>query len=261
MTTARQANNEILSRLTATFCRCTTIINSIFQSKRSPPFHLKTNDLEGFRGSIGTAASVLDAFLATVRSRGLRVCLFFRLLVICRRIMLRSIPCLRCRWLLAGWLTFYLGTVYAQDAADGTANRRPAAALPVNDAELAIKRFQVAPGLKVDLWAAEPLLANPVAFNFDEQGRAYVCETFRLHAGVDDIRGIMDWLDEELAARTVDDRLAEMKRHLGDRMSNYVQHSERVRLLEDRAGTGKADHATVFAEGFNTPLDGIGAGV
>ncbi|HXU76762.1 MAG TPA: PVC-type heme-binding CxxCH protein [Methylomirabilota bacterium] len=175
--------------------------------------------------------------------------------------MLRFIPCLRCRWLLAGWLTFYLGTVYAQDAADGTANRRPAAALPINDAELAIKRFQVAPGLKVDLWAAEPLLANPVAFNFDEQGRAYVCETFRLHAGVDDIRGIMDWLDEELAARTVDDRLAEMKRHLGDRMSNYVQHSERVRRLEDRAGTGKADHATVFAEGFNTPLDGIGAGV
>src|SRR5262245_1785782 len=130
-----------------------------------------------------------------------------------------------------------------------------------NQGELAIKRFQVAPGLKVDLWAAEPLLANPVAFNFDEKGRAYVCETFRLGAGVDDIREIMDWLDEELAARTVDDRMAEMKRHLGDRFKKYSESSERLSLIEDRDGDGRADHSTVFAENFNTPLDGIAAGV
>src|SRR6266581_3227101 len=129
------------------------------------------------------------------------------------------------------------------------------------EAELAIKSFQVAPGLKVDLWAAEPMVLNPVAFNFDERGRAYVCETFRLGAGVDDIRGIMDWLDEELACRTVDDRLAEMKRHLGSRFATYSEKSERIRLLEDRSGSGKADHATVFAEGFNHPLDGLAAGV
>jgi quinoprotein glucose dehydrogenase len=133
---------------------------------------------------------------------------------------------------------------------------------PASDqAEQALKRFKAAPGLKVDLWAAEPLLANPVAFCFDEKGRVYVCETFRLGAGVDDIRGIMDWLPEELASRTVDERLAEMKRHLGRRFDSYTNESERVRLVEDRAGTGKADHATVFAEHFNTPLDGIGAGV
>src|SRR5438093_1424310 len=130
-----------------------------------------------------------------------------------------------------------------------------------NEAELALKKFQVQPGLKVELWAAEPLLANPVAFNFDEKGRAYVCETFRLGAGVDDIRHIMDWLDEELASRTVDDRLAEMKRHLGERFPRYTENSERIRLIEDRDGDGKADHSTVFADGFNTPLDGIGAGV
>jgi quinoprotein glucose dehydrogenase len=105
------------------------------------------------------------------------------------------------------------------------------------------------------------MLANPVAFNFDEKGRAYVCETFRLHAGVDDIRGLMDWLDEELASRRVDDRLAEMKRHLGERFARYSEHSERISLIEDRDGDGKADHATVFADGFNTPLDGIAAGV
>ena len=106
---------------------------------------------------------------------------------------------------------------------------RPPKIAPASDeGELAIKKFQVASGLKVDLWAAEPMFANPVAFNFDEKGRAYVCETFRLHAGVDDIRGLMSWLDEELASRTVDDRLAEMKRHLGDRFPRYSEHSERI---------------------------------
>src|SRR5439155_1658539 len=139
--------------------------------------------------------------------------------------------------------------------------RAPKIAPASDEGELAIKKFQVAPGLKVDLWAAEPMLANPVAFNFDEKGRAYVCETFRLNAGVDDIRGIMDWLDEELASRTVDDRLAEMKRHLGERFARYSEHSERISRIEDRDGDGKADHATVFADGFNTPLDGIAAGV
>src|SRR3989441_2983574 len=139
--------------------------------------------------------------------------------------------------------------------------RAPRIAPASDEAELAIKKFQVAPGLKVDLWAAEPMFANPVAFNFDEKGRAYVCETFRLNAGVDDIRGIMDWLDEELASRTVDDRLAEMKRHLGERFARYSEHSERISLIEDRDGDGKADHATVFADGFNTPLDGLAAGV
>src|SRR3954471_5747738 len=138
----------------------------------------------------------------------------------------------------------------------------PATNTPASaEAELAIKGFQVPSGMKVDLWAAEPMILNPVAFNFDEKGRAYVCETFRLGAGVDDIRGIMDWLDEELACRSVDDRLAEMKRHLGSRFASYSEKSERIRLLEDRSGSGKADHSTVFAEGFNTPLDGIAAGV
>jgi quinoprotein glucose dehydrogenase len=129
------------------------------------------------------------------------------------------------------------------------------------EGELAIKRFKAPPGFKVDLWAAEPMLANPVTFGFDEKGKAYVCETFRLAAGVDDIRGIMSWLDEELASRTADEREAEMKRHLGDGFAKYTDRSERIRLLEDRAGSGKADHSTVFADKFNTPLDGIGAGI
>jgi quinoprotein glucose dehydrogenase len=149
----------------------------------------------------------------------------------------------------------------AQHKLSASQDGDPFVAPASNEGEMAIKRIKPAPGLKVDLWAAEPMLANPVAFSFDEKGRAYVCETFRLGAGVDDIRGIMSWLDEELASRSADERLAEMKRHLGDRFSTYTNYSERIRLLEDRAGLGKADHDTVFADQFNSPLDGIGAGV
>lgn len=129
------------------------------------------------------------------------------------------------------------------------------------DAVAAIKGFHVPKDLRADLWAAEPMLKNPVAFNFDEKGRIFLCETYRLFHGVDDIRGIMDWLDEDLASRNVNDRLAEMKRHLGDKFATYDEASEKIRLLEDRAGKGRADYSGIFAEGFNTPLDGIAAGV
>jgi quinoprotein glucose dehydrogenase len=128
-------------------------------------------------------------------------------------------------------------------------------------ADLAARRFTLPPDLKLSLFAVEPHLANPVAFCFDEQGRCYVAETHRHSAGVGDIRGIMSWLDEELAARSVDDRLAYMRRRLGDKIADYTRYSERVKLLVDRDGDGRADHSTVFADGFNGILDGIGAGV
>src|ERR1051326_878337 len=171
----------------------------------------------------------------------------------------RNIQALRKAFFLLG--TLLSASLHAQHRLSPVAATNEFIAPASNQGELAIKRFQVAPGLKVDLWAAEPMLANPVAFNFDEKGRAYVCETFRLGAGVDDIRQIMDWLDEELACRTLDDRMAEMKRHLGERFNSYTNHSERIQLLEDRNGAGKADFSTIFAQQFNTSLDGIGAGV
>src|SRR5436190_8998906 len=59
---------------------------------------------------------------------------------------------------------------------------------PSDEGEKAIKRFQVPADCRVELWAAEPLLANPVAFAFDEKGRCFVAETFRLHAGATDNR-------------------------------------------------------------------------
>jgi quinoprotein glucose dehydrogenase len=130
-----------------------------------------------------------------------------------------------------------------------------------DEGEAALKRFRVPKGLKVELAAAEPLLANPVAFSIDEHGRFYVAETFRLHAGVTDIRGHMDWLDEELAVKTVEERVAYMTRHEGKRIAEYTNHSDRLRLIWDSDGDGRADKASVLADGFNGVAEGIAAGV
>jgi quinoprotein glucose dehydrogenase len=129
------------------------------------------------------------------------------------------------------------------------------------EAEQRLQKFCVPAGLRAELWAAEPLVANPVAFAFDERGRCFVAETFRLHAGVTDIRGHMDWLDDDLACRTVADRLNLYKKYLGKEFDSYAVHHDRVRLIEDTTGSGKADKSTVFADGFHTHVTGIGAGV
>src|SRR4051794_2842375 len=75
-------------------------------------------------------------------------------------------------------------------------------AKPSDEPKKAIARFQLEKGLQVALFAAEPLLANPVAFSFDEKGRCFVAETFRLHKGVTDNRDHpREWTDDDLAAR------------------------------------------------------------
>src|SRR5437762_14389033 len=60
------------------------------------------------------------------------------------------------------------------------------------DAKLATARIKLPKGLQADLFAAEPLLANPVSFCFDLKGNIYVAETYRLHDGMTDNRGDTD---------------------------------------------------------------------
>ena len=143
-----------------------------------------------------------------------------------------------------------------------------------------MKKFSVAPGLQVDLWAAEPLLANPVALSFDERGRAFIAETYRRRTSAPDIRKNMEWLLPDLALRTVEEREALLKKLLApeahlkpnaahpdlNRDGQFDWHdweieSERIKLVEDRAGKGVADTSSVFAEGFSTLLTGTAAGV
>lgn len=137
----------------------------------------------------------------------------------------------------------------------------PKVAAASDEGQKALARMRLPVGMKGTLWAAEPLLANPVSFCFDEKGRCYVAETFRLNAGVTDNRGHMNWLDEELACRTVEDRVEMFKKYEKENFKTYLTEHERVRLIEDSTGKGVADKATVFADGFNNAADGVGAGL
>src|SRR5688572_2332188 len=89
---------------------------------------------------------------------------------------------------------------------------RVAATEPTN----ALSTFQVKPGFRLDLVAAEPLVMDPIAMSFDENGRLYVIE----------MRDYSERRDERLG---------------------------RVRLLEDTDGNGVFDKSTVFADGFPWP--------
>jgi putative membrane-bound dehydrogenase-like protein len=86
---------------------------------------------------------------------------------------------------------------------------------PLEPAE-ALKTFRIRPGFRIELAAAEPLIEDPIAFSFDENGRLYVVE----------MRGYSERRDE----------------HLG-----------RIKLLEDVDGDGRFDKATVFAENLPWP--------
>lgn len=126
----------------------------------------------------------------------------------------------------------------------------------------AMARITAPEGFVVELVAAEPLLANPVAIYPAADGALYVAETFRLHAGVTDIRYHMDWLEDDLACETVEDRVAMYSRHEGDALdAKYGVEHDRLRVLRDTDGDGVYDRSTVFADDFKDYATGIGAGV
>ena len=90
-------------------------------------------------------------------------------------------------------------------------------------ADDAARRMKVPEGFTVEVVAAEPDLVNPVAMTFDERGRVWVTESLeypRLEPG---------------------------------------PGRDRVKILEDTDGDGKADKFTVFADGLNIP-SGIAVG-
>lgn len=129
-------------------------------------------------------------------------------------------------------------------------------------AEAKLKQLQVAPGLKVELIAAEPLLQNPVAFSVDERGRFFIAETHRYKKAVFDITQRVPWLLDDLSCRTVADREALLRRHFpGTNFSVLTNDSEIIRLVEDTDGDGRADKSTVVANGFNSAVSGPAAGI
>ncbi|MCC6234109.1 MAG: HEAT repeat domain-containing protein [Verrucomicrobiales bacterium] len=168
---------------------------------------------------------------------------------------------------------------HALAAGSAAATAFVAAASP--EAEQAIRKFRIPKGWRVDLIAAEPHLANPVAFAFDEQERVYVVETFRHGNGVLDIRGRTDWpspgykrllspervagladelLDADLACRTVEDREKLLRHYFAENVPSLEALPDRVRRLT-RGPDGKVSGATLFADGFQSITDGLASGI
>jgi quinoprotein glucose dehydrogenase len=187
--------------------------------------------------------------------------------------------------------TFSLSAAEPADGANPKSkakdDKTPAGVSATDSPETARKRLVVAPGLKVDLWAAEPLIENVVSFSFDEQGRAYVVETGRRRTSVFDIRSYRDWVDADLSFRTPWDRAAFLKTNVSQNNAAFMRQmstaktggfadfnkdgrldwrdleveSERIKLVWDSTGSGLADKSAVFADGFNTSISGVAAGV
>ena len=129
-------------------------------------------------------------------------------------------------------------------------------------AEEAIAGFRLPSGAVVTLVAAEPLLANPVAFTAGADGRLYVAETFRQETdGVPDNRTFPEWLEDDLRLRTVEEREAMTLRHHPQFATEWTDREDRIRVLLDDDGDGVADRAEMFATGFSGLLDGTGSGV
>ena len=169
--------------------------------------------------------------------------------------------------------------VFAQSA-DGGDGKGKAEVTLADSGETALKKFSIAPGLQVDLWAEEPLIENVVAFAFDERGRAFLVETHRRRTSVPDIRKNMEWLDDSLAMRTVEDRVNFLHKTLDPELKlkptknhadingdgqfdwrDWTVESEDIKIVEDRNDTGKADSSEVFVDGFHSLETGTAAGV
>jgi quinoprotein glucose dehydrogenase len=125
----------------------------------------------------------------------------------------------------------------------------------------AMAKFRIAPGFKVNVWAAEPMLANPVAFCVDEKGVIYTAETYRYRTSALDIRHYMFMLEDDLASRSTNDRIAYIKKNFPNDWQKLGVETEVVRRLEDSNGDGKADQSTVYADDMRSLLDGINSGV
>ncbi|WP_218931980.1 PVC-type heme-binding CxxCH protein [Adhaeretor mobilis] len=130
-----------------------------------------------------------------------------------------------------------------------------------DEGELALQGFTVPNFLSSQLVAAEPDLANPVVFCFDEQGNLFVAETFRQNNGVEDNRSHMDWLEDDLRSQTVADREAMIRKYESDNLEKYTAHHDRIRKLTDSDHDGIYDTSTVYSDGYNQIVEGTGAGL
>jgi len=136
---------------------------------------------------------------------------------------MKSLRSARIALSIAGAICFTVATAFAADPVIPHRQTKPP-----NDprpAEEAAKLMTVPPGFTVEVVASEPDLVNPVAMTFDERGRIWVTES-----------------------------LEYPRRSAGP-------GKDRIKILEDTDGDGRAEKVTIFAEGLNIPSGiAVGAG-
>ncbi|MBI5801024.1 MAG: c-type cytochrome [Verrucomicrobia bacterium] len=92
-----------------------------------------------------------------------------------------------------------------------------AATTPALSPEEAQKKFTLPLGFEIRLFASEPEVVNPVAMTWDERGRLWVVELYEYPLGA----------------------------------KPGARGRDRIKILEDTDGDGRADKVTVFADGFS----------
>lgn len=137
------------------------------------------------------------------------------------------------------------------------------------------------PALEYQRWSGAINVPDPVAISVDHHGRVFVTQTRRRKSQDLDIRANREWIPDDVGFKSVDDkrqfyhsRLAiggddqQQRKHVGD-LNKDGHHdwrdltviSERIFRLVDSDRDGTADQITTFAEGFNSEVTGIAAGV
>jgi quinoprotein glucose dehydrogenase len=167
----------------------------------------------------------------------------------------------------------------AGGAAAAPAVKPPSPPKKVPSPEEVIKAAPVAAGLRMDVWAAEPMVSNPVAFTFDGKGRAWIAETQRRKSSLLDIRSFTNWKTQSLALKSVEEKVGLLKQILPEGGSSESRslrdangdgkidwhdlevESEVLRVVVDRDGDGKADEQRIIAQDFKSLKTGIAAGV
>jgi quinoprotein glucose dehydrogenase len=152
-----------------------------------------------------------------------------------------------------------VSSALTDEKTEGTAN--PETIPSPADEKAILSTIQFPEGMVAKLFAREPDVQDPTAITFDEQNRLYIAETHRFERGVEDNRR-NPWVADDYKLTTTAERLEMYKKYADKKpLSYFTKYSEKIRVIEDRDGDGKADHATIFADGFNDPLDGTAAGV
>ena len=132
----------------------------------------------------------------------------------------------------------------------------------------------------LEKWSGELNVPDPVAVTVDPQGRVYVAATTRRKGADLDIREHPMWISDDVGLDSVEAKRAFLKRELAPGKlrvprgglkdhnkdgsidwKDLTVHSERIYQLRDADGDGVAERMTVFAEGFNTEVTGIAAGI